>query len=659
MKKGLIIGSLFIIGIFMLIAVANAEIFVSQPNALYNVGDEFSLAVTLSPIENVNGYLSAKLLCQSGDVELYRNPVSVKAGDQKDVSITTTFSDSFIGNLTGKCLVRVTYENEQTESQTFEISNKANVYLEVAGIYFEPGKEVKVSGKATKANGNPINGYIQANLAELNLSIARQVSQGTFEFNFSVPENAKSGTYGLNVNVYEKDDSGNAVNYGKASVDIRVNQVPKGIDVALNKQTIIPGEEVTYEIVLDDQAGDRISDDVALTVYAPDESVFDNKVVKSGTAYQFKTETNYTPGYWKIEAKSRGLEAKKLLYIETLEKASFTMANGTLIVVNTGNVPYDKPVQVSIGGENKVIDSLGVGVNEERSVKLTVNEDGEYAVAVNDGSGNVDLGNAMLTGRAVDYEQVFNGKYSPAFWVIVVLILAGIVYYFYRKTGDRKYLGSVPKSYSAPVRLMSTEKPNEGKLVDSGQRGEAAVIALKIGNMEEIKSGADSNAPSTIRAALDKAKAAGGKIYADGSFRVIVFSQMVTKEADNNLRAVKIANEMAMMLSEYNKKYGHRIEFGIGINNGEMIGEYKEGTIKFTPIGNTTILAKRIAENSNENVLMSGGVHRRVLGGVKSEKVQGEYWKVNSIANRDRHSGFIDGFMKRQENGKDFFANKR
>jgi len=655
MKRGMIRGLLVVFGVLIMINIASAAIFVGQPGALYNVGDEFTLGVTLSPSEDVSGYLTAKLVCQEGSVELYKSPVSVVSGDQKDISISTTLSDSFIGNLTGTCLIRIDLEGEQVDSQTFEISSKANVYLEVAGIYFEPGKEVQVSGKATKANGNAINGYIQTVLSDLGLDIVRQVENGVFNFNFSVPENAKSGVYLLQANVYEKDEDGNAINYGKTSVEIRVNQVPKGIDVALSKQTIIPGEEMNYGIVLNDQAGDKISEDATLTIYSPDDSVFDTKIVKAGETYTWATKSNYAPGYWKIEAKARGLESKKMIYFESLEKASFRIANGTLIVVNEGNVPYNKPVQVSVGGKNRVIENLNINVNEEKSVKLTVSKNGEYTVVVNDGATNSDLGATLLTGRAIDYGEFINGQYSPIFWVVVVLILAVLVYYFYRKAVNRRYVGSVPRASSGAVRLM-TASADENKLVDSGHRGEATVIALKIGNIEEIK-GADSNAASTIKKAFDKIKANGGKIYADGVFRIIVFSQMVTKEADNNLRAVKMANEIASMLSDYNKKYGHRIDFGIGVNNGEMVGEVVGGSIKYTPIGNTVILAKRIADGASETLLLSGAVHRRVLGAVKCDK-HGDYWKVNSIANRDRHSGFIEGFMKRQEPGKGFFPKK-
>ena len=89
--------------------------------------------------------------------------------------------------------------------------------------------------------------------------------------------------------------------------------------------------------------------------------------------------------------------------------------------------------------------------------------------------------------------------------------------------------------------------------------------------------------------------------------------------------------------------------FGIGVHNGEMIVESAGGKFKFNSIGNTIPSVKRIADSSSYGTAVSEMVHRRILGKVKSDRVEGtNYWRIGKIMNREKNSEFIDKFIERQ-----------
>ena len=119
-------------------------------------------------------------------------------------------------------------------------------------------------------------------------------------------------------------------------------------------------------------------------------------------------------------------------------------------------------------------------------------------------------------------------------------------------------------------------------------------------------------------------------------------------------KALSLAEEISSILNEYNKHYALKINYGLGIHLGEMIIESnREGKIRFTSVGSTTIIPKRAADRSNGFVYLSEIVHRRMLGKIKCEKISSEgYWKLNQIVRRDEHKDFINKFMKKQSDDK-------
>jgi hypothetical protein len=667
--------------LFSLLSIASAEIIVTQPNSLYSVGDDFNVTIAISQNQDVNDFLQASLICPEKEVELLKSPVAVKADIQKNIPLEITLDKSLIGNSIGECAIRASYLDEQQSSQKFEISNRIDVTSQINNSVLLPGETTSISGTAKKANGQELEGFAEASIEEIEFSSSSTVDSGKFEFEITLPDNTPASTYNLRIRAYEKNLN-EITNEGATTSTIRIKQVVRKIDLAFDSQSISPGNQLAYVPLLYDQSGNEVNQDVGITIYDPNDTIIEKKLVKTGTTEVLETQQNFAPGYWKIDAKLNDLRVEKTFYIEELQKATFELVNQTLVIHNVGNVPYTKPLEVGIGDVNEIKD-LSLEVGETKILELMA-PDGEYDIQINNGEENRVLGRAALTGNAISVKEMkdFAGKNYPiGMWIILILVLVYLVYKYYKKTRNHNYYGFTPKvslpikinpkQENKPIKLDLSSPPasslaenrpqitpkagislintKSNNIVDNGEKQEVAIIALKIKNSSEV-SDPESNAADAIEKALFIAKNVRAKVYASQDYKICIFSPSITKHPENFLLAVKIAKQISDSLIAHNKKFAHKIDFGIAVTKGLMIVESKAGEFKFTSVGNVTILAKNAAERSNQELLITEDLQRRVMANVKGDKIPGtNLWKVNNIVDRSEHSNFISGFMQRQK----------
>ena len=656
MKKEVLVVTLIVLIGLMFVSFVHAEIFVSQPNFLYNVGDQFNISVSVSESANSNGFLESKMVCGNGEVELYKSPVSVKANEEKQIEISALLNDFFIGNLTGECFVRNTFLEEFEDSQKFEISNGIDVNLDIQGFLFSPGEPVLITGNAVKNNGQLFNGFYEIRLDSVNLSINGKVENGEFNISLMAP-NVGPGNYNLNVKVYEKDEQGDIINIGEKSEIIRIKQVANGIEIILDKREVIPGEELTYKIVINDQINGSVRDDVGVKIYYPNDKIFAEKLIKSDDDSKITTEYNSTPGYWKINVKANGMETEKLFYISSLMSASFEVVNGTLIIKNMGNVPYNKTIIVKIGEKEKLEWIQNIPVNGEKKYELKA-EKGTYSVSVADGEKTKTFdGINLVSGHAISLSSL-TSKGMIIGWIVLIIVLALVVWYYYKKIRKEKYYGKEPRV--APIKISSGSVISAGtsqSLIENGQKEEAAIVVLKIKNFEEInKDGSISQ--ETLSKMMDIIRQYKGKMRTEREYRTIVFSKLNTNEEDNSMRAIKTAKEIQSLLEDHNKRFTHKFVYGIGAHMDDLIVELKAGQFNFNSAGNSIAIVKRVAENANNEVLLSENIKVKTLSNVKSERTRTGFYKLILIKDKEQHSGFIKNFVERQEDEKKSFFRK-
>lgn len=508
-------------------------------------------------------------------------------------------------------------------------------------------------------------------------SFTGEVRGGNFTTKFTIPENTPPGSYRVVVRAFDLDSHGNLLSSGESSSDsIKVEQVVSDVDIAFSSNSVTPGNDFLYTALIYDQAKNKGTGEVGIEIYKPDKSLFFGKLVKAGEQNVLKIDANSTPGYWEIKAVIDELEKTKKFYVEELQKISTELKEGILTITNVGNVPYKKQIEISIGGRSEVR-KIDLEIEKSTQFKLGA-PDGEYAVSVNDGTATHDLGTSFLTGRAIGIDNVndtlFFSDYSIYIWALSIVIMLVIVLVLVRRMFKKRYIGKIPKSVtpvlkSAPMPRVVPQSvspqslyakkeiaspPVLSNVIDRGEKQEASVIALKIKNIRALQLATNQadNPLEEIDKALLEAKTAGSKIYVDGDYRIIIFMPQITKSKENDSLALNVAKEIEAILSKHNQVSPAKIEFGIGVHCGMMGIEAKEGKIKFISLDNTIAIVKRVAERSSNTVLLSDPLHKKTLGKLKVEKVEGtNFWELKRTMEGGNYSDFIKRFLDRQQKG--------
>ena len=708
-KRGLLLGLLglaMLLGIFFIHAVS-AEILVGDVASVYNIGDEMNLPVTVSSSSDASDFLTSNLACTGSDnassnsVEVYKGTLSLKAGSKKTIALSVSFGKSLIGDLNGMCVISSNYNGVFAESRQFELTSDVSVELDLSGIIFSPEDNINIIGHANKKNGDALNGFVGVDIPAMNMKVYGDVKNGAFNFSLTIPKDAHAGNYGIVATAYEKDSNGNIMNSGEASGQFTVRHIMSGLDIALSSQSIMPGNDEVFNVLLSDQAGDALVEDVSVILYYPNGTIIEKRLVKSGSAETLSIKNNDIPGYWKISASLGELSATKTFFVDELEQANFQLANDTMIITNTGNIDYAKPVAFGIGGKKEII-QVNISVGQTKKYRISA-PDGNYDISVDDGTSVSSFGSSFLTGNAISVQDLSLTSSLPLnilIWGIIILVVAAIALYAYRRISARSFFGRMPGfGRSEPAVYNNIQMPQQMQMarampaenneprttfgfkreeertkeriesivpsvpfwrknreekeyakpsetMDRAERQQSSVVCLNIKNLGEIE-GSRGGAMGALDRALSKAKSLRAKIYIDNNYRVIIFDSTITHDNSNETRAINAAKQIEEVLTEYNKMHVMKIDFGVGINSGELIGEAKDGGFKFTSVGNTISSAKRISDAADKEILLSEPFHRRTAGSVKVDFAKG-YWKIKRIINREKNSEFIERFVSRQ-----------
>lgn len=636
MKRGFI---LFGLVLFLVLPVASAEILFGQIGSVYNVGDKVHLEVVLSPDLDTSDFFSMNVICGNSSVELYKSPYSIEKGNSQTLQVDFAYAKKIIGNMSGICYLTGSFGNEYIESQNFEISNSIDVTLGIDKFKYDPGQTVNVEGEALLRNGDKANGFAQINIEGINFSLTKEVKEGELLFDFVIPKDAPTGDHNITIKVYEKE-AGVVSNEGLFESSIYVNEIFKGMEV-LSDDEIVPGENFSYEVRAYDQAGEQIERDTVIRIYSPDDKLFLEDVVKTGNEINFASHDNYVPGYWKIEAKVEDVSVSKLIYFEEHELASFLIANNTLNVKNIGNVFYDNPIEITIGNKT-LVKEVKLDLGEEKNFRLSA-PDANYSIAVASGDREISFDGVALTGNAI---SVGGGTASTIGIsigaVVLILAIGAAVFIYYRrktKKGWKKDMGS--KVSVVPTKKVSNSvKGTEGAFV-GGKKEEASVVVLRTSNN---KNGSNS----VFNSALMSAKEKGAKIYSDGNYFIMIFSNSITNSDENDSIAVRVAKQIEYQLAENNRVSKEKIDFGLGVNNGNVVVEKHGSSFKVTSLGGLISVAKKLSA-CKEQTLISKGMHGRLGGGIKTQQFKENAWIVKEIVDRGQHQGFVKGFLDRQK----------
>lgn len=197
------------------------------------------------------------------------------------------------------------------------------------------------------------------------------------------------------------------------------------------KNSYLPGENVTFKLILYDDNTQKIQGNINYIVY----NYYVEPVVEgssnSGEEVTFKIPEDTIQKPWKIVANYGDIQASQLFNVGELGKAEMTIEGDILIIKNLGNVPYEKSILIYIGDKDQTA-SVFLDVGQTKRIRLTA-PDGVYDIKIVDGDGGkaLEFKGITLTGNVIGLERLNSGGFFQQYRIVslflISLVLVGTI----------------------------------------------------------------------------------------------------------------------------------------------------------------------------------------------------------------------------------------
>ena len=698
MQKEIILYIVCSILLVLLTVNAQAMISISNPNDIYNLGDNIEVKTDFSYSEQVQGFLRITLECNGKETLMYFSPTTL---DTSTKSIDLSFP---VSEALGSCNIRVVLENnknnklEERPSNKFSLTDKINIDASLNKYEFEPSENLKIEGNAVKANGEQINGNIEIVFDDG--SYSTEISNGKFSHIIKLPEDIAPGPHTITLKT--SDAQGNK---GENAIEFKIKQIPTNLEVEVNKESFVPEEILIINPKLFDQAGQIMADNVNIklsskenVLFIPKESILLEEYVKSGNETIYRFTQDAAPGEYFIEASFADLKVEKIISVSEFEKIDLDLENNTLIVTNIGNVPYKKSIDVNFIIENqtntKTID-LDLEVGEIKTYKLEAPK-GTYDLDIGAGNDSREFSNVPLTGNviaSIDLGQKKNLMSIWPLWLFILIIILLLLFLYLRKTKirykkekkkpEKINTRKIEKEYRILKSNINIDKDiknifnkNSSKLAAQtimpalvyGTKQEISVLLVSISGLEKFKE-LKKKDPNKFNVLLDKyfdaiiqkIKIHQGIADLYGNNLVVFFN--VVKQYRHDIAAIKTAQDIRKITDAFNeaiKDLGIKLRVKAGINTGlATISSIRENkAVKYTSIGNTVSLAKALKSKAIEGeILIPESIYEKVSNVINTKKMMPLYLTDNTAINvyavkdskdiKSRHKWYVDKALRK------------
>jgi len=667
-------AGLFIFAVLFVLSTVSAEIiFDDEPNGIYNLGDSISVPVTVKAISEISGTIKLILICEGKQTQFFENGIELGAGEE--VKVPAVLSKEKIGFQTGMCKIKGILEDEYEITDDFEISNSINVQVQEGNFNFEPGEVMIIKGNAIKQNGEDVNGFVSLKISGVNgsgnIEKLSTVGNGFFSIEVELPEDMKAGNHVVQLRVYELNSDEEETNVGFMSKNIYIEQIPTNLEIFIENKNVGPGSFVKIKTILHDQTGEKIPATSIVSLKKSKNEIVEQVEIETDEFIEFKIPYNEPPANWTVVAVSTLLDSSTEFSVLENEEVSVDVVNGTVLLTNKGNVPYNDSVLVRIGENSSLKIEVFLEVDESKEYELRA-PDGEYYIEViSDGESKYE-GNALLTGRAIDFKELGRSKNTFVkilVWVFLILVLGVVAFILYKKGYKKSFFGSKKKVSSHEKSLKSTGenekvKKNSESFFDTkhkavlslsikGDKHDTSVVCLKIRNMKSLKK---EWVVDSFEKIVSFAEAKKSAIYENQENVFFIFSALKTKTFKNEKDAIELAKKIEEILSYHNRVFKHKVDFGVSINFGGIVGNaHKKEGLEFMAMGNLIASSKKIAGLSDGEILLSNEFRNRAEGLIRSQEKELEGVKVYTIKevrDREQHAKFLSNFLHNLEKDK-------
>lgn len=657
-----------------LIGLASSEVIINnQPEKSYNLGETVFIDLTVKSLNKISEILNMNLICNSKEINFYKNGVSLGVGEEKKIDSSLILTKNLIGESKGKCVIKITLGEDYYITDEFFISNILTIVPNVKTPSVSPGEKILIEGTAKLGSGSNANGFLNVSLKrvgdESNDTIEKlsTIDNGFFSLSFTASEDWPAGEYILGFYGYEKDLSETITNKGEAKTSIIINQIPRNLEIILDKDSIGPQETLTGSAILHDQTGLNIDSPLTIEIKDSKDKLLEKFEIRTSEEFTYTPLQGKSPDNLTIYAGSGEFSQEKQFKISQKQSISVEVINKTLIVTNTGNVEYcDKEVLIKIGSDSLNINPcIKTGGNQKYTLSAP---DGEYEIEVITPDENI-VASTILTGKSIGIKEASGGVANltrhPFVWFFVLGVMAFITVTIFRKGYKRTFFSKMkrtPKTTSQKSKVSQKKEEKNLKLFSknrailslsmTGERQKSTIIGLKIKNYADI-----THNPVGTKETFAKIESLSENeksfIYENKENIFLILTPAKTRTFHNEKKAIDIARKIEDIIRHHNRLFKQKIEFGLGINTGDLVVKLQKDHLEFMSMGDTLTKTKKIASISNEQVLLDEKIRENLGAKIKTKKITHKdisAYTVEEMKTKDVESEkFIKRFVEKLE----------
>lgn len=663
----------------LMISFASADIIIhQQPDEVYNLGDTINIPLTITTLESLQKTFSMNLICGGKKILMYQNDINLPAGGDKTIEASIVLTKERIGETLGTCKIKASLGSAADESNNiltndFEISDAITIISTTKQVEFNPGDSILIKGDATKKNGHGAEGLISIQIGSENstdsISQIGTINEGFFSVNITFPATMRAGAYLVKLDAYEKDLEGFTTNTGYMNYNIKIHQVPTSLEIFTEQKEIEPGTSINVKTILHDQTGDAMPATSIITIKKETGEILEQTEKATEEILEFPVSYNEEPANWTIVAVSSKLTSETDIIIKEKKDIKVEIINNTVIITNIGNVIYDELALIKIGEETVDV-NLSLDVDESQEYKLSA-PDGEYQIEILSNGESKLTDSVTLTGKSIDVKEIKNPGVRavirhPISWIFIIAILGFVAFMVLKKGYKKSFFGKIsfkkkPKknltweNRAQPIRkgsLINSKNKAHLSLSIKGEKQSSSVVCLKIKNLKDIQS-KKGNAEETLQKIVDEAEESKAATYETGEDLFFILNPTKTRTFKNEKTALAIAQKAEKILKEHNKLFHQKIEFGISVNEGNIIAKQEKDILEFMSLGTLITTAKKIASASKEEILLNEKIKQKLGGNIRTKENEHgklKYYSITEIKSKNpEHAKFIKNFLKSLE----------
>ena len=147
--------------VVLISSMVSAEMIINQqPSGTYNLGNYIESTITITTTTGIYDFLETSIICNGQAKELPDKIITLAPNEEERIDISLLLIDTFIGELSGDCQMKLKLGEEYVLTEEFSISNLIIIELTTENIEFAPDQEIVIEGRATKGNNQPVDGFI-------------------------------------------------------------------------------------------------------------------------------------------------------------------------------------------------------------------------------------------------------------------------------------------------------------------------------------------------------------------------------------------------------------------------------------------------------------------------------------------------------------------